>query len=246
MRRRHGFRTLLRGLRRALAQAEVPCEPSRPVAGTESGLMLRVLCHEFRAPVSTLTALTRALADDRRPLTGDDRRAISQLARDQAVHLDLLLRAMVADTGALALTRADEAPVPLSAVLPSAMLLVPPDRLRVSVTRRAAAWPVCERRTRQVLTNLVSNALRHGPRAGEIGVRAAVRRTGLSLLVTDQGRISPALREALRRPAPAVGMHGIGLWIVRELVAADGGTVRALALRPRGVAVEVRLPGPTG
>ncbi|MGK5740873.1 sensor histidine kinase [Micromonospora sp. URMC 103] len=238
MRGRHGLRGLLRGFRRA--------HPKRGEDGasapTDPELLLRVLCHEFRTPVSTLTSLTRALADDRRELTGADRREITRLARDQAVHLQALLRHATAGTRALVVPGAPEEAAPLAGILREVAALVPAHRRRARATRRAAACPVPAGRTRQVLVNLVENALRHGPADGQIGLYASVRRTGLSLLVTDEGRVDGALLEALRRPEPAAGMSGLGLWIVRQLVAADGGTVHVHRLRPRGVALEVRLP----
>ncbi|MBQ0901196.1 sensor histidine kinase KdpD [Micromonospora sp. U21] len=237
MRARHGLQGLLRGLRRT----EVGPGDQGP-SQADSELLLRVLCHEFRTPVSTLTSLTRALADERRELTGADRRAITELARDQAVHLQSLLRDAAAGTGALALTAQPEPAVPLAGILREAAALVPADRRRARATRRACACPVPAGRTRQVLVNLVENALRHGPAEGQIGLHAALRRPGLSILVTDEGRVDDALLAAMRRPAPVAGMSGLGLWIVRQLVAADGGVLRVHRLRPRGVALEVLLP----
>ncbi|MCG5442604.1 HAMP domain-containing histidine kinase [Micromonospora sp. NIE79] len=237
MRVRHGLRDLLRGLR--------PIEPTpgerRPPAA-DSELLLRVLCHEFRTPISTLTSLTRALADERRELTGDDRRALSELARDQAAHLQNLLRDATAGTGVLMPAPQPEPAVALSGILREAAALVPVGRRRARATRGAASCPVPAGRTRQVLVNLVQNALRHGPPDGQVGLYATVRGPSLSILVTDEGRVDEALLVALRRPAPAVGMSGLGLWIARQLVAADGGAVRAHRLRPRGVALEVLLP----
>ncbi|MDG4810220.1 HAMP domain-containing sensor histidine kinase [Micromonospora sp. WMMD1120] len=243
MRVRHRLQGLLRGSRR---MEPVPGE-ARPSAA-DSELLLRVLCHEFRTPVSTLSALTCALADRHRDLTGDDQRAIIELARDQAVHLQGLLRGATAGAGALMLAPRPEPSVPLAGILREAAALVPVDRRRARATRRAVSCPVPAGRTRQVLVNLVENALRHGPPQGQVGLYATVRGGDLSVLVTDEGRVDDALLAALRRPAPAVGMSGLGLWIVRRLVAADGGTLRVHRLRPRGLAVEVLFPvvRPTG
>ncbi|MEU7840871.1 HAMP domain-containing sensor histidine kinase [Micromonospora sp. NPDC049114] len=237
MRARHGWQGLLRGLRRT-----GPEPGAEPTAGVDADLLLRVLCHEFRTPVSALTSLTRALADERRTLTGADQRAIIELARDQAVHLQGLLRDATAGAGALAPTAPPDATVPLAGLLREAAALVPAGRRRARVTRRAGSWPVPAGRTRQVLVNLVENALRHGPAGGHVGIYAALRGPGLSIVVTDEGRVDEALLVALRRPAPAAGMSGLGLWIARHLVAADGGVLRAHRLRPRGVALEVLLP----
>ncbi|MEU1398508.1 HAMP domain-containing sensor histidine kinase [Micromonospora zamorensis] len=237
MRARHGLQGLLRGLRRI---EPAPGEMRPPVADSE--LLLRVLCHEFRTPISTLTSLTRALADEQRELSGADRRAISELARDQAVHLQSLLRDATAGTGALALAPQPERAVPLAGILREAAALVPAGRRRVRATRRAGACPVPAGRTRQVLVNLVENALRHGPPDGQVGLYATVRGPGVSVLVTDEGRVDDALLSAVRRPAPAVGMSGLGLWIVRQILVPDGGALRVHRLRPRGVALEVLLP----
>ncbi|MEU8179554.1 HAMP domain-containing sensor histidine kinase [Micromonospora sp. NPDC049044] len=237
MRARQGLRGLLRGLRRIET-----CSTDLRLPGGDPELLLRVLCHEFRTPISNLTSLTRALADERRELTGADRRAITELARDQAAHLQSLLRDATAGTGALALAPGPEPVVPLEGILREAVALVPAGRRRARATRRAASWPVPGGRTRQVLVNLVENALRHGPAEGQVGLYAALRGPGLSILVTDEGRVDDALLAALRRPVPSVGMSGLGLWIVRQLVARDGGTLRVHRLRPRGVALEVLLP----
>ncbi|MFI5924351.1 sensor histidine kinase [Micromonospora sp. NPDC051543] len=237
MRARQGWQGLLRGLRRTGSGPGIPPSPA-----VDADLLLRVLCHEFRTPVSALTSLTRALADDHRPLTGADRRAVIALARDQAVHLQGLLRDATAGAGVLTPVAEPEATVPLAGLLREAAALVPPGRRRVRATRRAASWPVPAGRTRQVLGNLVENALRHGPANGHVGLYAALRGPGLSIVVTNEGRVDDGLLVALRRPAPVVGMSGLGLWIVRHLVATDGGALRAHRLRPRGVALEVLLP----
>lgn len=237
MRARHGLQGLLRGLRRI---EPTPGEMRPPVADSE--LLLRVLCHEFRTPISTLTSLTRALADEQRELSGADRRAISELARDQAVHLQSLLRDAAAGTGALALAPQPEPAVPLAGILREAAALVPAGRRRARATRRAGACPVPAGRTRQVLVNLVENALRHGPPDGQVGLYATVRGPGLSVLVTDEGRVDDALLSALRRPAP----HGrdVRAGVVDRAAAprAGRGALRVHRLRPRGVALEVLLP----
>ncbi|MER7441180.1 sensor histidine kinase [Micromonospora avicenniae] len=238
MRGRHGLAALLRGFRRIEPTGE---DVDGPTA-SDPELLLRVLCHEFRTPVSSLTSLTGALADERRELTAADRRAIIRLARDQAAHLQALLRDATAGTGALTPAAAPETLVPLGELLREAAALVPAHRRQVRATRRAGGCPVPARRVRQVLVNLVENALRHGPRDGRVGIYATLRRSGLSLLVTNEGRVAASLLEALRRPQPGAGMSGLGLWIVRRLVAADGGSVHVHRLRPSGVAIEVLLP----
>ncbi|WBB51013.1 HAMP domain-containing sensor histidine kinase [Verrucosispora sp. WMMA2044] len=238
MRGRYGIGRLLEVLRRTGSPAGGATAASRP-----SELLLRVLCHELRTPVTTLTSLTRALADEARPLTVEDRRLVSALARDQAAHLQTLLTEAATSVGALTLAVGRSEPtVPLAEILPIVAMLVPAERRHIRVTWEAARCRVSAHRTRQMVGNLVENALRHGPAAGRVGIHAMCRGAHLSISVLDEGRVAEPLIEALRRPAPAVGMSGLGLWIVRQLVAVDGGQVRLHRLRPTGVAVEVLLP----
>lgn len=210
-------------------------EPAAPC------LTLRMLCHELRSPIDSLRTLTRALADETDAFTPAERRAIARLARDQATHLDGLWREAASLTREL--TRPADPPAPLARVLPAAVAAVPPHRLRLHVTRAAADRPVDAQRVRQILGNLVENALRHGPPGGLIRVAASVRARWLVLVVADGGTSAHSLRAALRRPAPPTGLRGLGLWIVRSLVAAEGGTVAVRHRTGRGTAVEVLLPG---
>ena len=203
-------------------------------------LLLRVLCHELRSPISTLTALTRRLADERQTVPAADRRAMLSLVRDQAAHLDGIWRQVVAWTRGT--TGGGDPPVPLARILPVLAAAWPPDQVRLSVSPSAARRPVDAQRMRQVLQNLVDNALRHGPRRGRVHLTATVRAGDLVIVVADEGSHCADLLAALDRPTPPSGVSGLGLWIVRRLVGLDGGTVRAYPVRPRGVAVEVSLP----
>ncbi|MEU5828036.1 sensor histidine kinase [Micromonospora tulbaghiae] len=206
----------------------------------DESLSIRVLCHELRTPVRALAALTRALAEQP-ALTTPDRRAIAALAHEHAVHLGALLD----DLGGPGGPGEPEPPhrVPLAAVVRAVTAGAGPG-LRARIGRTAAGLPVPEQHVRQILTNLVDNARRHGPAGGEVVVRAAARGSTLTLSVLDRGGPCPALRAALARPAPSATGHGLGLWIVRRLVDTYGGTVGARRPRGGGLVVDVRLPVP--
>jgi len=105
---------------------------------------------------------------------------------------------------------------------------------------------------RQVLANLLANALRHTP-AGtpvEIGVGAVA---GAAVLrVVDHGPGVPAeeaerVFERFYRADPSRARHqgggsGLGLAIVAAIVAAHGGSVRLMPTAGGGATAEVRLP----
>jgi signal transduction histidine kinase len=84
-------------------------------------------------------------------------------------------------------------------------------------------------RVEQVVCNLVTNALKHGAANAPVRVRVTEDSSGVRLEVTNQGApIPPDLVPALFDPfrsGDAPGSVGLGLYIVREIARAHGGTV---------------------
>jgi signal transduction histidine kinase len=112
------------------------------------------------------------------------------------------------------------------------------------------AWAMADvGAVRQVLVNLVDNALRYGPRGQTVRIAVERQADRASLVVTDEGPgIPPDRRDEAWRPF--VRLHptgegtGIGLSLVRQLAEAMGGGARFLE-RPapcRGLSVLVWLP----
>ncbi|MEU6508172.1 HAMP domain-containing sensor histidine kinase [Streptomyces sp. NPDC046942] len=116
-----------------------------------------------------------------------------------------------------------------------------------------AAWldadPV---RMRQALGNLVSNALRHTPADGAVTLAARRDGTDVVVTVTDTGagiaaedlpHVFERFWRAEKSRSRRTGGSGLGLPIVRHLVAAHGGTVTAASEPGGGAAFTLRLPG---
>jgi signal transduction histidine kinase len=204
-----------------------------------AGLLLRVVCHELGTPVRSLQSLTRALAEE----ADTDRQAVARLAREQAGHVASVLSQATEVAQGLHGSPLPDEPVPVNRLLPAAAAAVPAQRLRIQVDERVAARPVAGRRTRQVLINLLDNAVRHGPPQGAVVLLLEPAAGALSISVHDEGRDCSPIEAALRRPTPPAGMPGMGLWLVRQLVEVDGGSVTAHRTS-EGVAVRVLLPSP--
>jgi signal transduction histidine kinase len=200
-------------------------------------LLLRSVCHELRPPMATLSSLVRAL--EAQP--SESRRGeLTRLAAEHASHAQAVLNQAAA--AAQGLAGPPEGDQPLHRVLPVAACAVPADRLAVSVSPAAGRCLVPGRQVRQILINLLENATRHGPPGGLVRVRARVSWRRLRLTVADEGRRTADLAAALRRRTPPPGTKGLGIWVVRQLAAASGGSVRARPRSPLGVEVEVTLP----
>ncbi|MGZ8371174.1 MAG: sensor histidine kinase, partial [Caulobacteraceae bacterium] len=139
-------------------------------------------------------------------------------------------------SAALRLVRlqADTAGVSLRGVLPPASLEVCADR----------------RALKQIVLNLVSNALKFTPRGGSITVMAQASGRDLELSVADTGvGISAEDLERLGRPYEQAGDAGqrsqgtgLGLSLVRAFAELHGGAMSLESALGEGTSVTVRLP----
>jgi two-component system sensor histidine kinase BaeS len=101
-------------------------------------------------------------------------------------------------------------------------------------------------RIRQVVTNLVANALRHTPSGGQVTVVVRPVDAALELEVADTGSGMDAASAARAfdrfwRSGEAAGA-GLGLAIVRDLVQAHGGEVSLESAPGAGTVVRCRFP----
>jgi signal transduction histidine kinase len=104
---------------------------------------------------------------------------------------------------------------------------------------------------RQVLTNLVANAVKYSPAGGRIQVELqpheyelaiVVRDEGLGIDVTDQSLIFEKFYRADANMTRGVSGSGLGLYITRALVDRMGGTISVESQLGEGSAFVVRLP----
>jgi two-component system, OmpR family, sensor kinase len=220
--------------------------------------------HELRTPLTTI----RGFAELYRQGASRDQRELDRLMRrieDQAARMGVLVEDL------LLLARLDQqrplerSPVDLLAVAAEAVndaRAVAPDRRIELVLGGGAGTPGGplvvlgdEQRLRQVLANLMSNALTHTPAGSPIEVRAGTHlQDGVpaaALEVVDHGpgltrQQAERVFERFYRVDPArshaAGGTGLGLSIVAALVAAHGGTVEADSVPGHGARFRVVVP----
>lgn len=236
--------------------------------------LLADVTHELRTPLQVIGGSVEAMLDGVHPR---DDAHLAPLLAETAVMGRLLedLRTLsLAEAGALPLHRED---VDVRRLLTEVATGHAAAAREAGVDLVADAGPpivleVDPVRIREVVTNLVTNAVRHTPAGGSVRLRARVDGAWVELSVADTGEgIAPAELDRIferfhRRPvgdAPATpvvtpadgggppasrradsGGSGLGLAIARDLVAAHGGTIHAESegIPGRGTTLRVRLP----
>lgn len=105
----------------------------------------------------------------------------------------------------------------------------------------------------QLLSNLIGNAVQHGKDNTPVDVTAEGDSEGVTLSIRNDGvPIPPAAIHTLFDPLTRAGGDksettsarslGLGLFIVREIVRAHGGTIKVVSTKEAGTTFSVRLP----
>ncbi|GAB2643337.1 sensor histidine kinase [Kribbella swartbergensis] len=213
--------------------------------------------HELRTPLTSIRGfaeLSRQRGDTADP---DVMRRIEDEAKRMGLLVDdLLLLARLDQQRPLTMEPVDLLPVAADA-LHNAQA-VQPDRdisLRILPDSEAPVVHGDEARLRQVLGNLVGNALHHTPPDAPITVSVGTRDGAAILEVSDTGpgltdeqkaRVFERFYRADSARTRSTGGSGLGLSIVAALVAAHRGRVTVTDTDPHGATFTVSLPLSSG
>jgi signal transduction histidine kinase len=210
--------------------------------------LLADVTHELRTPLSVVQGNVEGMLDGLYAADGARLETILEETRVMSRLLDDLQTLSTAQAGALRLERE---PADLAAIAAEIAAAFAPRAAAggVALTTTAAALPpatVDAVRIRQVLENLVANALRHTPPGGDVAISLVRDADAIEVAVTDTGPGIPADRLATifdryARSADSGG-SGLGLAIARSLVEAHGGSIRAESAAAGGAAIRFRIP----
>jgi signal transduction histidine kinase len=213
---------------------------------------LAILGHELRNPLGPILTAVELLA--RHPAAARERKVIERHTQHLARLVDDLLDISRVTRGSVELRREQ---VSLSSVLERAMEMASPLVSRHGHTLQIAnAEDVTLRgdpvRLAQIFANLLTNAAKFTPPAGNIDVsieqapehvRVTVRDNGRGIAGDQLRRIFEPFVQADREPDALHGGLGLGLAIVSSLVERHGGTITARSEgRGRGASFTVELP----
>jgi signal transduction histidine kinase len=211
--------------------------------------LLADVSHELRTPLSVVQGSLEALVDGVHPADEahlaailDETKVLSRLVED-------LRTLSLAESGALALHRE---PTDVAALARDTVASFAAQAAQAGVTLEASAsseLPLADVdpvRAREILANLVANALRYTPRGGQVTVEARAKDGAIALAVVDTGAgIAPdSLGRVFDRfyKSPESRGAGLGLAIAKQLVEAHGGTIGASSELGLGTRIQFTLP----
>lgn len=218
----------------------------------ERSNLIATVAHELRSPLTSVKGFTATLLRKWDRFTDEQRRLMLETVEADADRLarlitDLLDVARI-ESNRLALRRQ---PVELDQYLEKTVASMRgaervKDNLILLVDGPVPTMWLDVDKLDQVLANLLDNALRHG--AGTVTVQLSCWQDGVRIVVDDEGRGIPETeRERVfgrfwRGTGGSRGGSGLGLYIVRGLVEAHGGSVRVERSPAGGARFVVELP----
>jgi signal transduction histidine kinase len=207
------------------------------------------VAHELRTPLSVLQGRIEGLIDgvyrrDDRQLGEllDETRVLSRLIED-------LRTLALSDAGALPLQKEATDVVGLVHDVVRS-LTSEADKKSVSLSASpsvaSAIADVDPVRMREVLTNIVSNALRHGASGSSVTVTVSESKEQIAIAVRDAGEgiapdDVPRIFDRFYKGSVSRG-SGLGLAIAKSIVTAHGGEIHASSELGKGTTVEFTLP----
>ncbi len=207
------------------------------------------VAHELRTPLSVLQGRLEGLIDG--VYARDDRQLAELLEETQVLSrlIEDLRTLALSDAGVLPLQKE---PVDFGGLVRDVVRSMAPaaDKKLVSLRASAFAKPVTVDvdpvRIREVLTNLVSNALQHSAAGTSVDVSVSEAKASVAIVVRDAGEGMPPeevarIFDRFYKGASSRG-SGLGLAIAKSIVTAHGGEIRASSEPGKGTTLEFTLP----
>jgi signal transduction histidine kinase len=244
----------------ALDRAQRVASPALPDPDGQAGQVrseaLATLSHELRTPLATIKGYATALLLEEAEWSAEEQREFLTLIDRECDTLQAMigevLDSALIDAGHLGIE-----PEPVR--LPHLAHQVADEVQRQTTVHRLvddfpADFPLLTadpRRLRQVLRNILDNAVKYSPAGGLIVIRGEVRPADVVISVADQGvGIAPEdlipLFDKYFRVKSAAGSHvpgtGLGLPVTRAIVEAHGGRIWAESKLGHGTTFYFSLP----
>ncbi|MFG1948964.1 ATP-binding protein [Nonomuraea sp. NPDC048826] len=216
--------------------------------------LVSTVAHELRSPLTSVKGFTATLLAKWSRFTEEQKLVMLETVNNDADRVTRLITELLdvsrIESGRLELRRqVVDIPARARRVIAGRVAAgEPEDRFRLAVGDDLPEMWLDQDKVDQILANLVENAVRHGRGTVTIGIESVG--WGVAVSVRDQGEgvrpeVAPRVfRQFWRGNSRKRGGTGLGLFIVKGLVEAHGGTI-TVQQAPEGGA-EFRFTVPTG
>jgi PAS domain S-box-containing protein len=215
------------------------------------------ISHELRTPLASLHGAALTLREHGQELNAQTQDDLLDMIAGQSRRLaDLVEEILVAgqlDNGSLHVVSEPFDPEELVWAAAAAARVRVDENMQIDVSMDAVLPMVRgdARRTRQVLSNLVDNAIKYSPDGGRIElivdadddyVRFSIRDEGLGIPLGEQKRIFDKFYRLDPDQRRGIGGSGLGLYICQELVRSMNGRIQVESDPGEGAVFTFELP----
>jgi signal transduction histidine kinase len=226
-------------------------------ASRAKSTFLANMSHELRTPLNAILGFTDLLEEQLAGTLSERQRTFVAHIRDAGQHLLALINDVL-DLSRVESGRLELRPerVELSSLVAPVTASAQTDAAARGVLWRQDPLPNVQLmldvgRIRQVLYNLLSNAMKFTPTGGTVSLRAVVQDATLRFEVRDSGIGIPAAQhhrvfgtfERLHEGSHTAGGTGLGLALTKQLVEVHGGSIAFESVEGQGSCFTVALPG---
>ncbi len=225
--------------------------PGAETLGTPADEMLSLLAHELRNPLAAIEGWAR-IAADARLKRDEDTLTTAMKGLDHGINRLRSLVTSIADSGSIAeeCLLLDLKEVLISSLVEEVVsdleLFVRDHELSVRVEDDTLIQVDADR-IRQVLVNLVSNAVKFSKRGSEIQITISVVGSTVAICVNDEGRgVAEDREDELFQKFSRLGATedgtGLGLYISRAIARSHGGDLKLESKDAPGCRFKLTLP----
>jgi signal transduction histidine kinase len=213
-----------------------------------------LVSHELRSPMAAVIGAARTLQDRWRTLTVEQRDAFLALIADETNRLAALIGDVLdtsrIEAGTFSYSFTD---VDLARLVDDAVATASVGQDEVRIRAEVGQLPLVRgdrERLRQVISNLIDNAIKYSPAGDEVRVTAGQENGAIRIAVTDHGPGIPYDQQRLifekfgraEVPGGSKPGTGLGLFIARSIAEAHGGTVDVRSRPPEGATFVLTIP----
>ena len=220
------------------------------------GNILSTVSHELRTPLASIKGYSTMMLDyDRRLRREEKRQCLESIDRATDRLIDLIDHLLDMSRLEAGLFRLAKQPCRIDQLIretvAEAQLRSPEHKVRAELEEELPTLTVDGGRIRQVLDNLLENAIRYSNKGTEVVVRAKLEADDIEISVYDQGMGIPAadiekVFDPMYRLEERLGQDprglGLGLPLCKALVEAHGGRISLESALGKGTTVHFTLP----